>query len=133
MHARLERQRLLTERPHTTFSFILDEHMLLRQTGGADATRELIDHVVGVSERRNVEVQVLPLSRGVHAGLNGPMQLLETPENRWFGYSEGQESGHFVSDRRTISVLQKRYAKLRSQALNLEDSVNLLKRLRGAL
>ncbi|MCQ4083723.1 helix-turn-helix domain-containing protein [Streptomyces sp. RB6PN25] len=131
--ARLERQRLLTERPHTAFSFILDEHLFLRRTGGEDVTRELIDHILQVATKRNAEIQVLPLSRGVHAGLNGPIQLLETSENRWFGYSEGQESGQFVPDPKTISVLQMRYAKLRSQALTPEDSRGLLQRMRGAL
>ncbi|MFC4031714.1 Scr1 family TA system antitoxin-like transcriptional regulator [Streptomyces polygonati] len=131
--ARFERQRLLTERPHTAFSFVLDEHLFMRPTGGADVRRGLIDHILEVTERRNTEVQLLPLARGVHPGLNGPIQLLETPENRWFGYSEGQESGQFVSDTKTISVLQQRYAKLRSQALTPEDSMSLLRRLRGEL
>jgi hypothetical protein len=131
--ARLERQRLLTERPHTAFSFVLDEHLFTRRTGGADVTRELIEHVLRMGAHRNVEVQVLPLASGVHPGLDGPIRLLETPENRWFGYAEGQESAQFVPDPKTISVLQMRYAKLRSQAHTPEDSRGLLERMRGAL
>ena len=50
------------------------------------------------------------------------MQLLETPENQWFGYSEGQENGRLISDPKEISRLHQRYAKLRSQALTPEDS-----------
>jgi transcriptional regulator with XRE-family HTH domain len=131
--ARRERQRMLRERQNTAFSFILDEHMFQRRTGGVDAARELIDHVMGLGSLRNVEIQIMPLSRGVHAGLNGPMQLLETPQNQRYGYIEGQETGHLISDPKTISVLQMRYAKLRSQALTPEDSASLLKQLRGAL
>lgn len=67
-----------------------------------------------------------------HAGLDGPMQLLETPDNRWFGYCEGQESGQFISDAKVVSTLKMRYARMRSQALPLEDSVSLLRRMRGA-
>lgn len=131
--ARSERQRLLRERPNTAFSFIIEEHLFLRQTGGDEVTRELMDHVLELAEQRNVEVQVMPLARRAHAGLAGPMQLLETPENRWFAYNECQRGGLFVSETKEISVLQMRYARMRSQALPLEDSVSLLRRMRGAL
>lgn len=60
------------------------------------------------------------------------MQLLETPENRWFAYNEGQRGGLFVSDPKEVSVLQMRYARMRSQALSLEDSLGLLQEMRGA-
>ncbi|QDQ14456.1 helix-turn-helix domain-containing protein [Streptomyces spectabilis] len=131
--ARLERQNLLRERPNTSFSFIIEEHVFMRHTGGTNVTRGLITHVLETATPRNVEVQIMPLARDVHCGLDGPIQLLETPENRWFGYCEGQESGQFISDPKVISTLQTRYAKLRSQALTPEDSVSLLEQLRGAL
>lgn len=131
--ARLERQKLLRDRPNTSFSFVIDEHVLRRPTGGVDTVRGLIDHVLECMTLRNVEVQVMPLERGVHTGLNGPMQLLETPDNQWFGYCEGQESSQFITDPQTISTLYMRYAKLLSQALTPDDSGSLLKQMRGAL
>ncbi|MEU5095029.1 helix-turn-helix transcriptional regulator [Streptomyces sp. NPDC020996] len=131
--ARADRQRLLKERPNTAFSFILEEHVLLRRAGGVEVTRSLIDHVLGIVEQRNVEVQIMPLPQGSHAGVAGPMQLPETPENRWFAYNEGQRGGMLIADPKEISVLQRRYARMRSQALTLEDSVSLLNRMRGAL
>ncbi|MBA2947775.1 helix-turn-helix domain-containing protein [Streptomyces himalayensis] len=131
--ARAERQRLLWDRPNTAYSFLLEEHLFLRRMGGVEVTRELIDHVLGVAKQRNVEVQVMPLVRETHAGLDGPMQLLETAGNQWFAYNEGQRGGQFISDPKEISVLQMRYARMRSQALPLEDSVSLLQRTRGAL
>ncbi|MFI1719749.1 helix-turn-helix domain-containing protein [Streptomyces sp. NPDC020489] len=127
--ARAERQKLLRERPNTAFSFILEEHLLLRPS----VTGEVIEQVLEIGELRNVEIQIMPQSRGAHAGLAGPMQLLETPENQRFAYNEGQRGGLFVSDPKEISVLQMRYARMRSQALSLEDSVGLLERMRGAL
>ncbi|MFF5016401.1 Scr1 family TA system antitoxin-like transcriptional regulator [Streptomyces sp. NPDC001165] len=131
--ARLERQSLLKDRPNTLFSFIVEEHVLRRLTGGADVMREQIEYILEATEPRNVEFQVMPMSRGFHAGLNGPVQLLETPENEWLAYSEGQENGQFIVKPNTISVLHMRYAKLRSQALTPEDSRSLLERMRGAL
>ncbi|WP_407565335.1 helix-turn-helix domain-containing protein [Streptomyces sp. 184] len=129
--ARAERQRLLRERTDTAFSFILEEHLFLRRIGGEEVTREQIDHVLEVAELRNVEIQVMPLVRETHAGLHGPMQLLETPENQWFAYTEGQESGQLISDLKVVSVLQRRYARMSAQALTPEDTVSLLQRIRG--
>lgn len=130
--ARLERQELLRQRPNTAYSFILEEHLLLRRTGGQAVTDELIEHLLELASLRNVELQIMPVVRERHAGLGGPMRLLETPENRWFGYCEGQESGQFISEPKVVSMLQMRYARMRSQALSLEDSVNLLRQMRGA-
>lgn len=131
--ARAERQALLHQRPNTMFSFMLEEHLFLRQLGGPGVTRELIDHILELARLRNVEIQIMPLARHSHAGLDGPMQLLETPENRWYGYTEGQRGGLLISDAKEVSVLQARYARMRSQALQLDDSLGLLQRLRGAL
>ncbi|MFI5802095.1 helix-turn-helix domain-containing protein [Streptomyces sp. NPDC051561] len=134
--ARLDRQNLLatTRKPPTAFSFIVEQAVLERHTGGEEVTRELFDHLVEVVERHwNVEFQLMPLRQTVHAGLDGPMQLMETPTNRWYGYSEGQENGRLITGPKEISRLQQRYAKMRSQALTPEDSLGLLKRMRGAL
>ncbi|MGF0171867.1 helix-turn-helix domain-containing protein [Streptomyces sp. Marseille-Q5077] len=131
--ARAERQQLLRDRPNTAFAFVLEEHLFRRRTGGTDVTRELIDHVLDIAEVRNVEVQIMPTVREAHSGLDGPMQLLETPENKWFAYCEGQRGGLLISDPKEVSVLQRRYASMRSQALTPEDSVSLLQRMRGEL
>ncbi|CAM5532690.1 DNA-binding protein OS=Streptomyces glaucescens OX=1907 GN=SGLAU_11090 PE=4 SV=1 [Streptomyces glaucescens] len=131
--ARAERQQLLRERPNTAFAFLLEEHLFRRRTGGVEVTRGLIDHVQKIAGLRNVEIQVMPTERETHAGLDGPMQLLETPENKWFGYCEGQRGGLLISDPKEVSVLQRRYASMRSQALPPEDSMSLLQRMRGEL
>ncbi|MEU1439936.1 helix-turn-helix domain-containing protein [Streptomyces mirabilis] len=131
--ARAEQQRLLRERPNTAFAFILEEGLFLRRTGGVEVTRGLIDHVLGFAELRNVELQVMPQVQETHAGLDGPMRLLETPENTWFAYCEGQRGGLLIPDLKEISVLQRRYARMRAQALNFENSVGLLQRMRGEL
>ncbi|MFJ4814013.1 Scr1 family TA system antitoxin-like transcriptional regulator [Streptomyces sp. NPDC088801] len=131
--ARAERQKLLRERLNTAFGFILEEHVFLRRTGGADVTRGLIDLVLEVAQLRNVEIQIMPLVQESHTGMQGPFQLLETPENQWFAYTEGQESGQLIADRKVVSVLQRRYARMRSQALTMQDSVSLLERMRGEL
>lgn len=131
--ARADRKRLLLDRPNTQFSFILEEQLFLRRTGGTEVTRELIESLLETSGLRNIEIQIMPLVRKSHAGLAGPIQLLETPDAKWYAYNEGQRGGLLFTDPKEVSVLQKRYARMRAQALTPEDSVSLLQRMRGAL
>jgi hypothetical protein len=75
----------------------------------------------------------MPLVQESHSGLHGPIRLSETPENRWYAYNEGQESGQLISDAKVVSVLKQRYVRMRSQALSIRDSLSLLQRMRGDL
>ncbi|MDQ0407793.1 hypothetical protein J2S50_006342 [Streptomyces sp. DSM 40167] len=130
---RMERQRMLYERPTVPFSFIVEEHVFRRRFGDVEQMRAMLDHVLEHSAPRNVTFQIVPLEAGLHACLDGPVQLMETPERRRLAYSEGQQNGRLIADPKEVSLLYQRYDKLRSQALNPEDSRGLLKRLRGEL
>jgi transcriptional regulator with XRE-family HTH domain len=131
--ARMERQVMMRERPTVPFSFIVEEHVFRRRFGDAEAMRGLVEHVLERSAPRNVTLQVVPLDAGLHACLDGPVQVLETPEGRRLGYSEGQENGRLISDPKQVSMLCRRYETLRSQALSPNESRDLLERLRGEL
>ncbi|WP_250401627.1 helix-turn-helix domain-containing protein [Streptomyces cellostaticus] len=131
--ARMERQAMMRERPTVPFSFIVEEHVFRRRFGGAGVMRELVDHVLERTAPRNVTLQVVVLEAGLHACLDGPVQVLETPEGRRLGYSEGQENGRLISDPKQVSLLCRRYETLRSQALSPNESRALLERLRGEL
>lgn len=131
--ARTERQRLLLRTPYVLFSFIIEQALIERRTGGTEVTRELIDRLLACGALPNVDVQIMPLVQPVHAGTDGPFRLLETDEHEWLGYSEGQKTGQVISDPKAVSVLHQRYAKLRIQALNPADSAGLLMRMRGSL
>jgi hypothetical protein len=131
--ARLERQQLFDRRPPIAFSFIIEQALVERGTGGPDVMREQLDNLLERSSKFNVELQIMPLHQPDRAGFDGPLMLLESPDNKWFGYAEGQRGGMLITDPKEVSIMLQRYAKLRSQALNSEDSRSLLKRLRGAL
>ncbi|MFF0077162.1 Scr1 family TA system antitoxin-like transcriptional regulator [Streptomyces sp. NPDC005494] len=131
--ARMERQAMMRQRPTVPFSFIVEEHVFRRRFGDATAMREMFDHVLERSAPRNVTLQVVPLEMGLHSCLDGPLRILETPEGRRLGYSEGQENGRLISAPKEMSLLCHRYETLRSQALNPMESRALLERLRGEL
>ncbi|MFD8648774.1 helix-turn-helix domain-containing protein [Streptomyces mirabilis] len=133
MDQRMERQRMLFERPTTPFSFIVEEHVFRRRFGDAAQMRGLFAHVLELSAPRNVTLQIVPVEAGLHACLDGPLQLLEIPRGQRLAYSEGQQNGRLISDPKEVSLLHQRYDTLRSQALNAQDSRGLLERLRGEL
>ncbi|MFF8979686.1 Scr1 family TA system antitoxin-like transcriptional regulator [Streptomyces cellulosae] len=131
--ARMERQATMRERPTVPFSFIVEEHVFRWRFADPHAMRELVDHVLECSAPRNVTLQVVPLDARLHACLDGPVRLLETPDGQRLGYSEGQQNGRLISDRKEVSLLCQRYDTLRSQALPPGESRALLERLRGEL
>ncbi|MFK4265425.1 helix-turn-helix domain-containing protein [Streptomyces milbemycinicus] len=131
--ARMERQRMLKERPTVPFSFIVEESVFRRRLGGVHVQASLLEHVLALTAPRNVTLQVVPLELEFHGCLDGPVQLLETREGRRLGYSEGQQNGRLISGPKEVSLLCRRYETLRSQALNPKESRDLLERLRGEL
>lgn len=130
---RLARQALLLKTPYVAFSFIIEQAVIERQTGGPAVTRELIDHLLEVGNLPNVDLQIMPTISPEHAGTDGPFRLLETQEHEWLGYTEGPQMGQVITDPKAISNLHQQYAKLRIQALNPADSMGLLMRMRGSL
>ncbi|MFR9754975.1 helix-turn-helix domain-containing protein [Streptomyces sp. TR06-5] len=131
--ARLERQDMLRNRRHVPFSFIVEEAVLRRPLGGTEVMRDLLERLLERTAPRNVSLQVVPLGAEHHACLDGPIQLLETPDGRRLGYSEGQRTGRLIDGVKEVSVLQQRYDTLRSQALSPGASRGLVERLRGDL
>ncbi|OXY95820.1 transcriptional regulator [Streptomyces diastatochromogenes] len=124
--ARLDRQRVLERTPSPLVSFVLEEHTLKRPLGGRWALRDQLEHILDIGKQRNVEIQVMPTSRQDHASLNGPMILLETDEHKQLAYVEGPGGGYFVSEQPQLGELFAQYGILRAQALNPEESADLI-------
>ncbi|WP_208921455.1 helix-turn-helix domain-containing protein [Streptomyces capitiformicae] len=131
--SRLDRQQLIVTRPNTAFSFVIEQGVLARRMGGREVTRNVIDHLLEVGTRRNVEIQIMPTVQEDHCGIDGQMCLAETPAHQWLGYTEGQRSSSLISAPKDVSVLLQRYGKLRSQALDCRATVKLLEQMLGAL
>lgn len=78
---RMRRQQLLTrEDTPVRLWTVIDEAVLRRPLGGAKVMRAQIEHLIEVSERRNVTVQVLPLYGGGHAA-RGAFTVLQLPQS----------------------------------------------------
>ncbi|WP_432043922.1 helix-turn-helix domain-containing protein [Streptomyces cadmiisoli] len=129
--ARVGRQEILHRKDPPTLSFIVWEPTLRMPAGGREIQRDQLRSLRECAELPYLSLQILPLNRTSHAGDAGPFILLETPDHQHLAYTESQRGSQWVSDADDVSILARRYAMLRTQALTIEDSRSLLDRLLG--
>lgn len=80
VEVRMSRQARLTDEPRVRYMGILDEAMLRRMVGGNDVMREQVQQLIEIGKESNVELRVVPMSAGAHAGMTGTFTLFEFPE-----------------------------------------------------
>ncbi|MFD6992060.1 Scr1 family TA system antitoxin-like transcriptional regulator [Streptomyces sp. NPDC059943] len=131
VEARLSRQKLLTRTPLVESCFIIGGAALTTVVGSEEVMRGQLQRLLEQGSMRNVEIQVMPSDRGFHPGHNGSMVILETLEHRRVGYIESQDVGLVITDATKVSTFGLRYGKLRTQALNAEESARLIERVAG--
>ncbi|MFI1679025.1 Scr1 family TA system antitoxin-like transcriptional regulator [Streptomyces sp. NPDC020607] len=128
--ARLERQAVLTRTPPPMIGHVIEESVLRRPIGGREVLRKQLLHVLEcVRTLHHLKVQVMPTETREHAGVQGSVQLLSTPEGRNFAYDEGQISGRLISKPHEVNQLIDRFGALRAQALTPRASAELIERM----
>lgn len=130
---RMARQEILHRKKPPTLSFVIWEPAVRHRIGGREVHEGLLRHLLACTELPDVSVQVMPLDHSAHAALDGPFILLETPTHQLLGYSESQRGSRLISDPDEVSIVARRYAMLRTQALNTIETQSLLDRLLGEL
>lgn len=129
--ARVERQAIFHRKEPPLACFVIWEAVLRDRLGGDKVSVEQLRHLRKYSELPGLTLQVLPLGRTAHAALDGPFVLLETPEHQRLAYTETQRGSQLIANPDEVAILTQRCAMLRSQALNPEDTRDLLDRLLG--
>ncbi|MFF6814638.1 helix-turn-helix domain-containing protein [Streptomyces sp. NPDC012403] len=129
--ARMARKDIFARRPAPHLTFVIEEAVLHRPLGGEAVWRGQMEHLLLVGEERNVEIQVMPLSRKEHAGLAGPFTLMETRDERRIAYTEVQGDSHVHTEREKVRGLEAVYGSLRAQALTPAESLSLIEKLLG--
>ncbi|MEU2251006.1 helix-turn-helix transcriptional regulator [Streptomyces sp. NPDC019224] len=128
---RLGRQEILRRDQPPTISFVIWEPVVRLQLVDDEEHARQLRHLRACAALPGICLQVLPLNHRTHAGLDGPFTLLETPDYQRVAYSETQRGSLLVSDPDEVSILSQKYAMLRAQALNPEETVGLLDSLLG--
>ncbi len=131
LSARLARQEIYARKPAPLVSFVLEESVLQRPLGGKDVLRGQLEQVLLIGHKRNVEIQVMPVSREDHGALGGPFTLIDTPEGRRIAYAEVQGDSRLYSGQSKVRELEARYGILRAQALTPSESLAYVEKLLG--
>ncbi|QDY78374.1 helix-turn-helix domain-containing protein [Streptomyces qinzhouensis] len=128
---RMERQGILHRDSPTTISFIFSEAALRDRLGGDEVYTACLTHLRTCADLPGINIQILPLGTKGHAGLNTPYILVETPDYQDLAYVETHRGNQQVCNPDEVSILKQKYAMLRTQALNSDQTKGLLDRLLG--
>ncbi|MEV8367662.1 helix-turn-helix domain-containing protein [Streptomyces niveus] len=128
---RIERQQILHRKVPPTCSFLIGEAVLRDRLGSPAVFAEQLHRLRENADLPGLTLQIMPFGRTTHAGLAGPFVLLETADHQHLAYVETQRGSLFVEDPDEVSIMARKYAMLRTQALNPEETKGLLDRLLG--
>ncbi|QXV56899.1 DUF5753 domain-containing protein [Amycolatopsis sp. TNS106] len=118
---RMARQEILDrpgDAPHIWS--ILDESVLRRQVGGPAVMRDQLEHLIELSERPNIDIQVLSFTAGAHGASDGGFILLDYPSE--FGgdpgtvYVENRREGLYYEDTEDLRRFRSTFERLQAQA-----------------
>lgn len=131
--ARLARQDIFDRRPTPLLSFVMDEAVLRHRYGGKDVLRGQLERLLLIGQKRNVEIQVMPLECDDNAGVNGPFTVVTRKDGKKFVYAENHTTSSLETDPEQTGLAAARYGIIRSQALSPRESLDFIEGLLGSL
>ncbi|GLY89953.1 helix-turn-helix domain-containing protein [Actinoallomurus iriomotensis] len=124
--ARMERQAILTREKPPRLWVTLDERALRCLIGGREVMRGQLQHLLEVSKRPNIMIDVVPQSAESHVGLEGSLVLLGFANEPDIAYTESSGRGQVVEDAAGVSDFHVRYDLIRGHALPVAESRKLI-------
>ncbi|MFD7765287.1 helix-turn-helix domain-containing protein [Streptomyces sp. NPDC059787] len=130
--ARVARQEILSDTTaEAVFSFIQCESTLRRPIGGKMVMRRQLERLLEVCAFRNVDLQVLPLSREENSGLDGSFRLLRLRDGTTVGHVEVAHISRVIAEPKEVQLLDIQYGIIRAQALSPRESMALIEKVLG--
>jgi transcriptional regulator with XRE-family HTH domain len=128
---RMERQKYLVSENAPEFHCVLDEAALRRPYGGREVMRNQLQHLIDVSERPNVQLQVMPFSFGGHSGESGAFTVLSFPETDLSDvvYLEQLTSALYLDKGEDVAQYERAIKQLQDDSPSAAESRDLLRGL----
>ncbi|MGW0879701.1 helix-turn-helix domain-containing protein [Streptomyces sp. NPDC002671] len=126
--ARMGRRELLLMDGGPQFRTILSETVLRSPLRNPDEWRAQLRHLLVMSERPNITIQVLPWTKGLHGLTNTDTMFLQGA-GRIVAWIETGYSGELVQETTTVEQLQLRYDRVRDLALSPDESREFIRRM----
>ncbi|MFC6064698.1 MULTISPECIES: helix-turn-helix domain-containing protein [Streptomyces] len=128
---RQERQKLLIAERAPQFDCVLDEAALRRPYGDRSVMRGQLQHLIDISERPNVRLQVVPFNFGGHAGESGAFTMLRFPESDLSDivYLEQLTSALYLDKAEEVGQYERVMSSLQEESLDPSRTRDLLRGL----
>ncbi|HEV7652189.1 MAG TPA: helix-turn-helix transcriptional regulator [Actinophytocola sp.] len=95
---RMARAAVLTRSTAPQYLAVIHEVALRMQVGGPGVMLRQLFHLLGIADRPNVVLRVLPISAGASVGLYGAFMILELAEEPDLVHVENQITGMFLEE-----------------------------------
>src|SRR5215472_11704160 len=122
---RMTRQAILDRPDSPSLRVVLDEALLRRPVGGPSVMRAQLKHLIQMSQRPNMTIQVIPFKVGGHAAAGGPFSLLRFAEDDLpdVVYMEQLNSAQHLTKPDVVDRYLAVFQRLRTDALSPARSV----------
>jgi transcriptional regulator with XRE-family HTH domain len=129
--ARVARQSVFERQPAPLLTFVQEEALLRRPTGGRMVLRRQLERLLELGALRHVEIQVMPTETEEHAGLAGSHRVLKLSDGTAVGHNEVQLTSRLITEPKEVQILEMRYGLIRAQALTPRLSRTFIEKLLG--
>jgi transcriptional regulator with XRE-family HTH domain len=131
IEVRTARQERLTGEDLPDYWAVLNEAVIRRVVGDAEAMRKQLDHIAQVAALPHVNVQVLSFGAGVHPAMDGSFSILGFPEatDPDVVYLENQAGSLYLEEEAEIDRYARMFSHLIAKALDPEESRRMIARV----
>jgi transcriptional regulator with XRE-family HTH domain len=128
VNLRMTRQAILSRPEPTSLRVVLDEAALRRPIGGSSVMRAQLKHLIEMSQRPNVTIQVMPFKMGGHSAVGGSFTVLRFAESDLSDvvYLEQLASSQYLDRQDVIDKYLTVMERLCLEAAPQPDSINRL-------
>lgn len=127
---RLGRQAILSRDEPPILWLILDETVLRRPIGGHKAHVAQLDRITELAAHPHINIQVIPLAAGAHAGLTSSFTILSFKDAPEVAYSEDPAAGNLHERPELVRALSQTFEALRLSTLPAITSLEAIRRIR---
>jgi hypothetical protein len=129
VQARTARQQILHQDDPPLLWVVLDESALRKPVGGYQVMADQVAHLIEMSSRDNIGIQVIMDDVGAHPGMDGPIVLMHYLQDPSIAYIENAGTGDlYLEDPSEVTRFSARWQHVTAAASDVPGSFAYLKR-----
>jgi transcriptional regulator with XRE-family HTH domain len=124
---RLRRQIILTKQKPPAVFVVLDESVLYREVGSAQIMREQLEHLLTLSERDHITLQIAPMA--YHRKARAPFTIATQPDRSELVFLENAVGGETSGEPGDLADVTDTFSRLQANALSPSASADLIRKV----